>query len=590
MRMPAQKEIKLHNICFFLGFGAALAMLVPYLILGQDAIVTYHDQLDGELIGYMLQAKHLFDGNLLPEFMNGADKTALTLPAPGFVLLFLVMRPFWALVSMQLLGSLCGYVGMYLLTREIPRAHPAAAMAVGILYAYLPFLPVYGLSQYGLPLLFWSFLQLRNKKYRAFAFGYSAMYALCSSLVLIGFGVIGMGLLWTLLPSQRGRRRLPLFCLGMMTGIYVVENFRLLGQLLGWIPSAVSHKEEYVLTAEPFWNSLLTGFLQGGQHSGDYHQWILGGAVLAGVFSLLTGAFRREKERKILGAMGISLGVTFLLALVSALWDSGLGILLRTRLSVLGAFQADRLLWLAPCLWYLLLACELELGLCLLHFVRGEKRALSGSLVAGRFLAGAGLFCFAAVTILTGVEVLRNSNLKPNVQKLRNPDYGLLSFRDYYAIGVMEQVEAYLLEQTGEKPEDYRVVSLGIDPAAALYQGFYCLDGYSNNYSLEYKHSFREIIAPELEKSQYLQEYFDDWGNRCYLFSAECPGYYTIEKNGFYFQDYALDVSALKELGGKYLLSAAWIENGEETGLRLVREEPFETRDSYYRIFLYEIL
>ena len=146
------------------------------------------------------------------------------------------------------------------------------------------------------------------------------------------------------------------------------------------------------------------------------------------------------------------------------------------------------------------------------------------------------------MTILTGVDVLRNSNLKPNVQKLRSPDYGLLSFRDYYAIGVMEQVEAYLLEQTGQKPEDYRVVSLGIDPAAALYQGFYCLDGYSNNYSLEYKHSFRRIIAPELEKSQYLQEYFDDWGNRLYLFSAECPGYYTIEKNGFYFQDYALDV------------------------------------------------
>ena len=64
----------------------------------------------------------------------------------------------------------------------------------------------------------------------------------------------------------------------------------------------------------------------------------------------------------------------------------------------------------------------------------------------------------------------------------------------------------------------------------------------------------------------------------------------VAEKNGFYFQDYALDVSALKELGGKYLLSAAWIENGEETGLRLVREEPFETQDSYYRIFLYEIL
>ena len=85
------------------------------------------------------------------------------------------------------------------------------------------------------------------------------------------------------------------------------------------------------------------------------------------------------------------------------------------------------------------------------------------------------------------------------------------------------------------------MVSLGIDPAAALYHGFYSLDGYSNNYPLSYKHRFREVIAPELAKSEYLTDYFDDWGNRCYMFSAECPGYYTIEKKGFRFMDYSID-------------------------------------------------
>ena len=60
-----------------------LLSMVPCLLLGEDAIFTYHDQLDGELIAYMLQARHLFRGNILPEFMNGASKTALTMPAPG---------------------------------------------------------------------------------------------------------------------------------------------------------------------------------------------------------------------------------------------------------------------------------------------------------------------------------------------------------------------------------------------------------------------------------------------------------------------------------------------------------------------------
>lgn len=32
------------------------------LILGKDAIFVYHDQLDGEVIAYLLQARHLWDG------------------------------------------------------------------------------------------------------------------------------------------------------------------------------------------------------------------------------------------------------------------------------------------------------------------------------------------------------------------------------------------------------------------------------------------------------------------------------------------------------------------------------------------------
>lgn len=190
---------------------------------------------------------------------------------------------------------------------------------------------------------------------------------------------------------------------------------------------------------------------------------------------------------------------------------------------------------------------------------------------------------------LTAVWALYSGDFKTNLQKLRNPDYRMLSYRDYYAIGVMEQAREFLDVHSQKNVEEYRVVSLGIDPAAALYHGFYCLDGYSNNYSLEYKKKFREIIAPELDRNDYLKQYFDNWGNRCYLFSSECPGYYTIEKNGFHFQDYRVDAKTLYDLGGRYLLSAAYIQNAEDQGLFLLNETPFETPDSYYRIFIYEV-
>lgn len=620
---------KVNRICLIAGLLAVLVMGLPYLLLGQDAIVIYHDQLDGELIAYLLQAKHLFQGNTLPEFMNGVSKTALIPPAPACVLFFLTGDGFAGLVCMQLLGSVCGYVGMYLLvklfmgslcgdkleagnTQKEPSATILSAIAavVGILYAYLPFLPVYGLSQYGLPLLVWCLLQTKNGRFVKTAFVYSVVYALNSSLVLIGFGVLGSMLLWLIWLGWCNRRsekaaypkanknadlltfgegsprgkKYPFPLLGIwitMLFVYIWENIGLLMQTFGMGinegEQSLSHKAEYVLKPVDFLSGFWQNLTKGGQHSEDYHYLFLAALIITVILAVWC-----KVGKKWIVTISVCFGGNVFFGLVAALWDSAIGIALRTRLSALGAFQMNRLLWIAPCFWYLALGCGLALAVELIC-TQKEKKRLAGGICCVLMTGALGV---------TGVKVLLESNLKPNIQKLRNPEYSTLSFADYYAVGVLEQVEAYLEETTGETQEAYRVVSLGIDPAAALYHGFYCLDGYSNNYPLSYKHSFREVIAPELAKSEYLRDGFDDWGNRCYLFSAECPGYYTIEKNGFFFSNYTLDVERLKALSGTdhtYLLSAAYIQNAEEQGLQLLREEPFETAESYYRIFLYGV-
>lgn len=574
MRTDRLSLVKKNRLLFLAGLLAVCITLVPGLLLGQDAIFTYHDQLDGEVIAYVLQARHLFSGDVLPEFLNGASKTALTMPAPACVLLFLGGDACFALTVMLLMGRVFGYLGMYLLAKEATK-DTWAAMLTGVLFGWLPFLPVYGLSQFGVPLLIWCALQLKKGKHRAWAYLYTAFFACNSSLVLAGFGLLGMGVLWLFWCFWKHREAaLGTFAAWLLLlGIYVAENFRLLAGIFGIGESFVSHKTEYGLTANSFWGLLVQYLTRGGQHSEDYHLLL---AAIALIMFLAGVVWRTPRAGRLAKVMGVCLGWNCLFIFMAALWDSAFGIWLRERLSVLGAFQLDRLLWIAPCFWYLLFACGIALG----RGVFAEKT---------RVVGGFALALAAAAGLVTGGNLLLSGDVKSNVQKLRNPDYGILSFREYYALGVMEQVEAYLRETTGQAPEEYRVVSLGIDPAAALYQGFYCLDGYSNNYSLEYKHAFRKILEPELERSDYLKEYFDGWGNRCYLFSSECPGYYTIEKNGFYFQNYRLDTEALRELGGTYLFSAAYIANAEEQGLALVREEPFETEDSYYRIFLYEV-
>ncbi|MBR1854662.1 MAG: hypothetical protein IJ794_16210 [Lachnospiraceae bacterium] len=641
-----------------LGLGIELLLLLPCMILGENAIYTYHDQLDGEMIAYLLQAKHLGDGSILPEFMGGAAKTALIPPAPGAVLLFVLFPPLKALCLLQVLGCVTGYAGMYLLVHK-KTGNVWAAVVAGILYALVPFLPVYGLSQYGLPLLLWCVLTVRDgdhgmaekscavreddggaagapcgtaddpcgemaEKTRTVAatrrkymccIGYGILFALNSSLVLDGFAVLAVLAVWCVADWIR-HKRFPAAMVGMgvaMTGVYMITNLSLLAQVLGIGGTEVSHKAEYVLAAESFWTGVREAFLYGGQHSIDHHGGILilavavlcGGAVRAfgagqkGKAGRLPegGPDRTGKAGRLLiarsGCGGVILacmGCNLLFASISALWNSSLGIALRGHMGAAGAFQMDRFLWLSPCLWYLTFGC-----LAAYAFERAGLRGLAGQTkkAADRtrqtLLTAVLLLATVAVAGGTGLSLFKDSDVKSNLQKLRNPAYSMMSYGDYYAVGVLEQVRDYLKAQTGLTQEEYRVVSLGIDPAAALYHGFYCLDGYSNNYSLAYKHAFRKVIAPALEQSEYLRAYFDDWGNRCYIFGTESPGYYTIAKGGFYFQHLELDTVALQELGGNYLLSAAYIANSEELGLKLLQEEPFETPDSYYRIFLYEV-
>ncbi len=578
--MSQNREPKQNKPLFLIaGLIITLLMVIPYAILKEGSIFNYHDELDGELLTYILGAKHLFEGSIYQEFMGGMDKTALTMPAPGAVFLFRFFSPFAALVMMQLIGSLVGYVGTYgcvsLLTRN-----RIVAFFVGLCYAFLPFLPVYGLSQYGIPLLLYTCLRLKNgmeRNERIPAYAYVLIYSLCSSFVLVGYGVIALLVLWGIYAAvkKEGGKHL-LLSAALMFAVYLLMNHRLLEEILLRKNNMISHKTEYVYGIGSFMPYFFESFIHNREHSGDDHLfWIPLIAIACVCTFFLSSDQGEQKERFVKNRRIMLCCVCFALicSAFTALWCSPSVVALRGRMGAVGSFQASRIMWMVPCAWYICLGAAMDsLG----RFVRGRGKLIARGIVVLYGLAG-------------GLLILYHSEVKPNVMKMVKPGYQALSFEDYYGIGVMEQVKEYLESVDGRDLSEYRVASLGIDPAASLYHGFYTLDGYSNNYSLEYKHAFRRIIAPELEKSAYLKEYFDQWGNRCYLFSAEIPGYFTVQKDGFFFTDYQITKKAFRDMGGEYILSAAYILNADEIGLTLLNEIPFETEDSYYRIFIYRI-
>lgn len=559
------------TLWFMLGMLLVGISSFLYIFLGQDVVVTYHDQLDGEVLNYIYQAKYLWQGNVIPEFMNGAPKGAMTAPAPLLVLLYKVASPFVAFVLSQYLVILLGFAGMYLLLNKLIDC-PFVSMVVGVMFAYLPLLPVYGLSMFGIPLLLWAFWNLTEVEHFKDSMKYNLLiilYGALSSLVLDGFAVLGFWIVASLIYLFTKKKRSYFYIGGLvLLVVYCVCNLELFTQLFSKAAADFSHKNEMVVAATPLLRTLWDTFFYGVEHAKAYQFWIVILAVFTIVFCLPQKSLRKNREWGwLISLFGINMGIAFWVAL----WNSGL--LVALRQSVGGAalyLQLDRVYWLYPASWYLIL------GLCVKLLYDRKRWLMIPSMV---------------VVAVTSISLLLGGNWKVNVSNLIKQESTGISWQEFYATDVFRQIKTYLQEKEPKVAiEDYRVVSLGIAPAAALYNGFYCLDGYSNNYPLEYKKAFRQIIEPELNKSEYLQNYFDDWGNRCYLLSAEIPGYFTVEKGGFYFSDFSMNTAWFKKMGGRFVFSAAYIENAKETGLELVCEEPFESADSYYKIYLYQVV
>lgn len=562
---------------FWLGLAVSFLLVLPYLVLGSHCYVQITDQLDGEVINYIYRAKYMFSGeDVIPEFMGGMGKSAMTAPAFIGVLLYKLLPPFPAFAVMHAYVILTGYVGMYLLGRQLSGSSLIAFVTAGI-FVYLPFYPVYGLTILGQPLLFWACIRCcqedcppRDKwKYYLCIL----LYALSSSLVLAGFACIMLlAVVWLCLGKNRRIRRELGIALLILTAGLLLCNGRLAAEMLGLKEGYVSHREEMVGAAIGNWREYFKEiFLEGGIYAKSYNGIITLLTVGVLLLSLVRYFVKGKKSSKACRLLAAVFALTVVISVMTVLWKTPWVVALRMSMGGLAkTFQADRINWLLPLCWYVLLALNLYILLLEWKGFWGLRWAAVLAAIAAQ--------CFV---------VYENSSIYHNLRLMLFPDtYHLMNWDDYYAEDVYRQIDEFI----GQDKSSYRVASLGINPAAALYNGFSCLDGYSNYYSLDYKHEFREIIAKELEKNSEVRVYFDTWGNRCYLLNGETGNYMTIGKNiGSSYQSLELDTRKMYEMGARYLFSALPIDNREALGLRPVRKEPFETETSYYAVWVYEI-
>jgi len=546
------------------GLIGILLFVSPLFILGENAHIRVHDNLDSNLAWYKVLANsgEMFGGltSTIPQIINGLPRDAFGSEWTGIVWLHALFPSMTAYAISMLITRIFAFLGMYLLLKNYVVKNDKAVMirvGVALLFAITPVWPSGMLSTLGHPLALWAFLNIRRKDYSWKNWLTLGLLPLYSSFVLgFFFFLVAIGFLWLYDLIKSKKWNLPfLGSIAFMTFLFVLVEYRLFYSMV--VEQEPNHRTEFYLSKNNLMETIqlsFKNFFIGHTHDLTIHDIVIM-PVLIGV--LLLVIFQKQKGR--LEKLYISLfSFNYLLSLWYAFWWYEGWVPLKEKSELLNTFNFSRFHFLSPIVIYVSFALA-----CYLLWRLGK----------------------VWIKLVPIILVAQLFVLLPYNEEYR---YGIEhpspSFKEFFAEEQFEDIKEYI----GLPLETYRVASIGIHPAISQYNGFYTVDTYNNLYPLTYKHAFRKIIEKELAKNKVLREYFDDWGGRLYIFVDELGKKYDYKKNSKkVIQHLELNTEAFKELGGRYFLSAVPILNNEENNL--VFKKAFEHPDSAWKIYLYEV-
>lgn len=604
--------------------GLIFLYLWPYWALGRDAYVMVHDQLDSMFISIKTLAESglLFahPDAIVPQIGNEIPRGAYPSPFYAVVWLFMLFGAFEGFVASQVIIRLVAYWGMFrllsqhFLTEEELRI-PAALSAV--LFACLPHYALFGLSIAGQPLFFSGLSAIRAGRGRLLDWLICGLYPVGSLLALGGlFTMVIGGLLWLLdvVTRHPGARRLFLALVFTLVSALIVE-YQMVMTLLGMAEGFVSHRVEFeqsIPTVREALASAWNNFQLGQYHSPSMQEKVI---VPASLFALALAALgrdgllrRRTYERRRLLPSAVTVAAAASAALLLSLNLTGrpfaasssiLGVLIPIAglILICGPSTGPRktahhaialLVWslsaalvvsfwygLWPSVWGLISTAHPRLpylNLSRFHYLHPMLWTLAlAAIVAIVWLQGR----VVAKLIATLIVVLHALTLIEGAEHRLSRAGGDLTFREFFSSDLFKDL-AQRLESEGAVTG---VISVGLHPAIAAYNGFHTLDGYLANYPLAYKQTFRQIIEKELSRSDVYRNYFDKWGSRFYVFSHELAPVgdiaFSLTKQRVVAADIQLrslrlNMPVFVEMGGSHVLSALPIGNAEELGLELV--------------------
>lgn len=534
--------------------------LLPLYLLGEDAHIRVHDNLDSNLAWYKVLSE---SGKLLsptnatiPQVINGLPRNAYGTEYSLIVWLYALLPTMTAYAISQTITRIFAFIGMYLLLKDHVienKNYKVLNVGVALAFSLTPFWPSGMLSTLGMPLALWAFLHIRQGTRSWKQYLVLTLIPLYSSIVLgFFFFLFAMGIFW-LVDFIKGKRNLHfLLAIVFMTVLYLIVEYRLVYSFL--FDEEPNSRDEYFHARLSLWRVVrltFKNFVLGHTHVMTVHGFIILAVTIIALYIVIVKKMWKQEN-----VFLYLLILNFCLSAWYAFWFYKGWLPLTERFHFMDTFNFARFQFLRPLVIYMGFALGLKI---IWNYRKGWQQYAKFLLIAQLLI----LMAFNDEFIY---------HKKPTV-------------REFYSEELFGDIKSHI----GLPQEEYRVASIGIHPSIAQYNGFYTLDTYNNFYPLSYKYEFRKIIEKELAKDSTIKTYFDEWGGRCYIFTSELGKHYMFKKDTKKtLKNLELNTDAFKKLGGDYIFSAVPIENALEN--QLVLDKTFQSELSAWKIYLYKVL
>ncbi|MBC1977417.1 hypothetical protein HCJ63_02850 [Listeria marthii] len=539
--------------------------VAPLFILGGNSHVRIHDNLDSNMTWYKMvldsgdYTAKVGTANIDQIMDDSVPRDSFDSEFVGIDWLYMIFSAPIAFAVSQLITRVFAFLGLFLWARDYlikDKKYLVPLYFVSLAFALTPYWPSGMLSTLGMPLALWAFLNIRNNRRRIWNVVILTLLPFYSSLILgFCFFLVMVGCIWLYDVIKKKQVNIR-FLLSMiyMGLLYALVNYRFIYAM--FLHPEPDSRSEFSLPQLSFLSSIRLSFKN--FINGHTHDQALAGFVILPILLLVLvlTLIKREwvKEKLFLWLFGFNLFLSFWYGFW---WYKGWNVI-KENVEIMRTFNFSRFHFLQPFLFYGLFA------LAIVYLIKKGNW--------WRNLAYVAIVLQLVVVFANNSEIYyRTGNGSPSINQ-------------FYATEQFEEIKDYI----GKPQSSYRVGSIGLHPSVSQENGFYTVDGYVNSYPLAYKKAFRKIIAGELDKSPVLEDYYDNWGNRCYLFSAELGKNYDFGKDSDkHIKQLDFNSAAFKAVGGEYILSAVPIDNAPDVGLQF--EKAFNNKESYWKIYLYKV-